>query len=998
MDSQQQQTQQGVNSNLQQVNIQKGRDPLGVMKTKPSQNDQFVINKNTNNVILSGDRSSNQRRIISFNSARSSEAPQNQFQQNLQQNQQQSQESLIRRESPPQQTNKQNSHKDNFSPIKKNPDPAIAIFSNYSTQNPFKEHDKFDDINKNRQSTQNQNNNNSSNSSSQNISNDWIDIRKDNQSQTFEKGQVKVVNLKGKDPHIIAQEQEIMFNSLKNMKVDRDFILKGEELKAFSETFLKFGQYMVEGKLILTNYKLIFVPNDEGRLFQFIDRKDFQLIPLGFIHKLERSVEKKGLQYSYIDITCKDGRNYRFRYQPECQNQSFEMQIKIHATAFPEDVRRLFSYSYSIYDRQLEDQFQGWQLLDIKAEFERQGVIIQPVEFDKSQTDKDYASSPFKYMDNSTGGVCSTYPPLIVVPSKLSNDDVIKCSKFRSRERLPALSFAFKRRPNSSYTTLWRCAQCKPGINSNRSIEDETFIKVIGCLEKNSNIPKVVKIYDARPYLNAVGQQITGKGYEQKQYYRNGDIEFLDIHNIHKVRESYKKMAAAAYAGTNEFLKEVDKSDWFIHISTIMEGTRKVVSSLTDEVNVVIHCSDGWDRTSQLICLAQMCIDPYFRTIEGFEVLIEKDWVQFGHQFCLRSGHASKNCNDDQRAPIFIQFLDCVYQLTLQYPLSFEFNSKFLSEIAHHYLSCRFGTFLYNSYQEQVAYNARSQTISLWSYLNSQRVTFENPFYLSVHDTNLSIIFPDSHTRRFSVWRDHFMIYQPGFCDAYKIYTECNFSEDNMYVLKRSSQMRYEQFREENKLLHKKIEELEAQLKALNHNEEEDKFLNNNNNNKNQEKQTTEEILSNRKKTEAKLNSNPLMQANFGAKKNTSEAVNEITEKEIQQNENIENQNILIPQVSDIQLTEKQEEFVSNQELDKAYIEELGQEKGEDFGSLNQDEIDRQSNLQSNSKIVTDTDKNEASQLDQQQQENILQEILEEEEQLKHNQEDVNNVITLDDD
>ncbi|KAL4485828.1 hypothetical protein ABPG72_012368 [Tetrahymena utriculariae] len=993
MDSQQQQAQQGANSNLQQVNIQKGRDPLGVMKTKPSQNDQFVINKNSNNVILSGDRSSNQRRIISFNSARFSEAPQNQLQQNVEQKQQQSQESLIRRESPPQQNNRQSYHKDNFSPIKKNPDPAIAIFSNYQTSNPFKDHDRFEDLNKNRQSTQN--NNNTSNNSIQNISNDWIDIKKDNQSLVFEKGQVKVVNLKGKDPQTIAQEQETMFNSLKNMKVDRDFILKGEELKAYSETSLKFGQYMVEGKLILTNYKLIFVPNDEGRLFQFIDRKDFQLIPLGFIHKLERSVEKKGLQYSYIEIICKDGRNYKFRYQPECQNQSFEMQIKIHATAFPEDVRRLFSYSYSIYDRQLEDQFQGWQLLDIKAEFERQGVIIQPVEFDKNQTDKDYASSPFKYIDNSTGGVCQTYPPLIVVPSKLSNDDVIKCSKFRSRERLPALSFAFKRRPNSSYTTLWRCAQCKPGINSNRSIEDETFIKVVGCLEKNSNIPKLVKIYDARPYLNAVGQQITGKGYEQKQYYRNGDIEFLDIHNIHKVRESYRKMAAAAYAGSNEFLKEVDKSDWFFHISTIMEGTRKVVNSLTEEVNVVIHCSDGWDRTSQLICLAQMCIDPYFRTIKGFEVLIEKDWVQFGHQFCLRSGHASKNYSDDQRAPIFIQFLDCVYQLIQQYPLSFEFNSKFLSEIAHHYLSCRFGTFLYNSYQEQVAYNARSQTISLWSYLNSQRITFENPFYLSVHDTNLSIIYPDSHTRRFQVWRDHFMIYQPGFCDAYKIYTECNFSEDNMYVLKRSSQMRYEQFREENKLLHKKILDLEAQLNALNHDEDEEKIISNN---KNQEKQTSEEIQQDRKKSQAKLNSNPLMQANFCAKKNTPEAAHhESMEKEIKQNENIENQNILMPQVSEIQFAEKQEEFASNQELDKAYIEELGQEKGEDFGSLNQDEIDRQSNLQSNSKIATETDKNEGSQFDQQQQENILQEILEGE-QLNGNTENIDNVITLDDD
>lgn len=57
-----------------------------------------------------------------------------------------------------------------------------------------------------------------------------------------------------------------MSHGLKSMNVDRDFILKGEELKAFSETSLKFGLYMVEGKLILTNYKLIFIPNNEERL------------------------------------------------------------------------------------------------------------------------------------------------------------------------------------------------------------------------------------------------------------------------------------------------------------------------------------------------------------------------------------------------------------------------------------------------------------------------------------------------------------------------------------------------------------------------------------------------------------------------------------------------------------------------------------------------------------------------------------------------------------
>lgn len=49
--------------------------------------------------------------------------------------------------------------------------------------------------------------------------------------------------------------------------------------------------------------------------------------------------------------------------------------------------------------------------------------------------------------------------------------------------------------------------------------------------------------------------------------------------------------------------------------------------------NVIVHCSDGWDRTSQMSALAQIMLDPYYRTIHGFCVLIEKDWISFGHMF-----------------------------------------------------------------------------------------------------------------------------------------------------------------------------------------------------------------------------------------------------------------------------------------------------------------------------------------------------------------------------
>lgn len=52
---------------------------------------------------------------------------------------------------------------------------------------------------------------------------------------------------------------------------------------------------------------------------------------------------------------------------------------------------------------------------------------------------------------------------------------------------------------------------------------------------------------------------------------------------------------------------------------------------------MVVHCSDGWDRTAQLTSLALLMLDGYYRTIRGFEVLVEKEWLSFGHRFQLVS-------------------------------------------------------------------------------------------------------------------------------------------------------------------------------------------------------------------------------------------------------------------------------------------------------------------------------------------------------------------------
>lgn len=58
-------------------------------------------------------------------------------------------------------------------------------------------------------------------------------------------------------------------------------------------------------------------------------------------------------------------------------------------------------------------------------------------------------------------------------------------------------------------------------------------------------------------------------------------------------------------------------------------------------------------------------------------MLVTREWLEFGHRFADRCGHGH-NHDENQRCPVFLQWLDCVHQLTRQFPCSFEFNETFL--------------------------------------------------------------------------------------------------------------------------------------------------------------------------------------------------------------------------------------------------------------------------------------------------------------------------------
>ena len=64
-----------------------------------------------------------------------------------------------------------------------------------------------------------------------------------------------------------------------------------------------------------------------------------------------------------------------------------------------------------------------------------------------------------------------------------------------------------------------------------------------------------------------------------------------------------------------------------------------------------------------------------------------------------RCGHTV--VEEKEMSPIFTQFLECVWQVMLQFPTAFQFNQHFLVTLHDHAHSCQFGTFLGNCEKER---------------------------------------------------------------------------------------------------------------------------------------------------------------------------------------------------------------------------------------------------------------------------------------------------------
>jgi len=346
---------------------------------------------------------------------------------------------------------------------------------------------------------------------------------------------------------------------------------------------------------------------------------------------------------------------------------------------------------------------------------------------------------------NKNYALCDTYPDILVLPSNFDTIRLQTVATFRSRNRIPVLSWY----SHETCATITRSSQPLTGLNR-KCQDDIDYLNEISYTNKNQE--SKLFILDARPKFNAFVNKSNGGGYEN---YSDCELEFQNIQNIHVMRESLNKLYSIIRHGYQD--NDSGSSNWLSHIRGILISTNRLVSLVyNDKRSVLVHCSDGWDRTAQLTSLAMLMLDPYYRTLNGFMILIEKEWISFGHQFFLRIGPGDKNNSD--RSPVFIQFLDCTYQLIQQFESAFEFNEKFLLTIADYLYSCQYGTFLLNSEKNRIDMKISEYTMSAWTPILGDPNIYLNTNYNKKFNQILQI-----NSNQIKLWKNYYCRYIPDY-------------------------------------------------------------------------------------------------------------------------------------------------------------------------------------------------------------------------------------------
>ncbi|KAL6049666.1 Myotubularin-related protein 2 [Balamuthia mandrillaris] len=360
---------------------------------------------------------------------------------------------------------------------------------------------------------------------------------------------------------------------------------------------------------------------------------------------------------------------------------------------------------------------------------------------------------------NSTFGLCPTYPQVLCLPKCFPPELLPSVKEFRTKGRIPVCC----RKHPTCNAVITRCSQPRVSLSHQRGHADELLIANI--LRANPT-SETLYLMDARSKANAMAK---GAGYEREAVYKDTKFEFLNIDNIHVMRESQRRILLQCYPSLMNTSPSSSSSSSFSSNGSSSNGSSNKEehafaaseSSFSssdssflqnkendNDWNYAVnswmwHLNDGW-----VSALAQLMLDGYYRTVKGFQVLIEKEWLSFGPKFADRCGHYNAKLGNHK-----------------------ENEKQLLIALSNNIYSGLYGTFLCNSEKERVEANLRERTFSFWSqanlpknthkYLNAKYFMAKQQHKQQLNRTKRGMgVLPDFHNcsdmRRLQFWREYY--------------------------------------------------------------------------------------------------------------------------------------------------------------------------------------------------------------------------------------------------
>ena len=428
-------------------------------------------------------------------------------------------------------------------------------------------------------------------------------------------------------------------------------------------------------------------------------------------------------QMSHISLICRDmtathlglpkkGKAKAEGKSPPPNKDSKEALKAWDSLLKPKISKKSFCFSHAAAAHEAD----GWNVFDPVKEFARQGVTLSP----------DDESLPWRQSIANTEFDLSAFdPPRLVVPQAVSDDLSFSLAMIHSRGRMPRLVWH-----NKNGSALVRSSEWF--YLPENKLDLGAFPKILQAM-----FNKDVHIFIVLPSL------LWTQSYPSDcPVYTQLILE--DTFFLPKI---LKKIAALSIKGNLHSDTEILLRDWTGFVSQSLTIAVRFSESLK-ECRPVMIMGQGQGVLSALSAISQLLLDPFYRTLEGFCVLVEKEFIHFGHNF--RDPSTSQR-NEDHHSSIFLVFLDSTRQVIEQFPHIFQFTETLLLFLIDSVYSCQFGTFLPSSFRERSKFE--STTASVWSFvidhasdfINSQYELFEEP------------VTPQTEVESLSIWSGYFL-------------------------------------------------------------------------------------------------------------------------------------------------------------------------------------------------------------------------------------------------